>query len=163
MNYTSEDLYLNKKQEEYIGALKSKIKSLMPPELFTHITGTLEFSIKLAKIHLTCNLEKYPVPENDYTGINDLFNKLCMACILHDYGKIFEYQELVKIADEKNLGLSGFEIECRSIIHSFVAPYLLTRDFDIEDKVILKAVRTHTIGSVNMNIIDRILYIADKV
>jgi predicted HD superfamily hydrolase involved in NAD metabolism len=163
MNYTNKDLSLNKKQKEYIGAVQRKIKSIMPSELFTHVTGTLECSKELARLHLTGNMEKYPVPENSYTGINDLFNKLCLSSVLHDYGKVFGYAELVKIAEEEKLGLSGFEIGCRSIIHSFVTPYLLSRDFDIRDRAILKAVRSHTIGSVDMNIIDRILYVADKV
>jgi predicted HD superfamily hydrolase involved in NAD metabolism len=163
MNYTNKDLFLNKKQKEYIEAVKRKMKSVMPAELFTHITGTLQYSKELAKVHLESNVEKYPVPKSNYSSMNDLFNKLCLACVLHDYGKVFKYEELIKIAEEEKLGLSGFEFGCRSIIHSFITPFLLSRDFDIEDEVILKAIRSHTIGSVSMNIVDRILYIADKV
>ncbi len=163
MSYINKDIFLNRKQAEYIERLEGKIKSLMPVELYKHTTGTLEYSKKLARTHLKNNISRYPVDEKSYTGIGDLFNRLCLASVLHDYGKIFEYEKLVKIAEEEKLGLSGFEIGCRSIIHGFVAPFLISRDFGIVDEVIFRAVKSHTIGSLNMNIIDRILYIADKV
>ena len=163
MSYINKDLFLDRKQSGFVEKLNGKIKSLMPAELYKHTSGTLEYSKELARRHLKDNLSKYPVNEKSYKGISDLFNRLCLASVLHDYGKIFEYEKLVKIAEEEKLGLSGFEIGCSSIIHSFVAPFLISRDFGIDDEIIFRAVRSHTIGSPDMNIIDRILYIADKV
>jgi len=164
MSYINKDLlFLNKKQKEFIESLKNKIKTKIPVKLLNHMTGTLNFSKKLSRIHLIDNIGKYPVSESNKNDINEVYHKLCIACILHDYGKIFNYEELVRIAQEEELGLSEFEIKCKPIIHSFVTPFLIFRDFDISDEIILNAVRSHTIGSTRMNIVDRILYISDKV
>jgi predicted HD superfamily hydrolase involved in NAD metabolism len=163
MNYTDKELSLNKNQKKILDSLKSKIKSIAGKDLFNHMEGTLFFAEKLAKKHLKRNLEKYPVSEDLNIRINELYLKLCIACVLHDYGKIFRFEELVRIAKVKRLGLSEFEINCRPIIHSFVTPFLVSRDFNINDETISCAIRSHTIGSTDMNIIDRILYIADKV
>ena len=161
-------VFLTDDQQEVIEELKSRTRSCLGEDLFKHSTGTLDHAIEIASIHLKNNIKKYSASGSDTGGsdtysINKLMFSLCCAAFLHDYGKIFKYSELVKIASEKNLGLSDFEISCKPIIHSYVCPYLLERDFGITDVLIHNAVRSHTIGSLNMNIIDRILYISDKI
>ena len=41
--------------------------------------------------------------------------------------------------------------------------FLVARDFGIKNKKILRSVKYHTIGSVNMSLEEKILFIADKV
>ncbi len=90
------------------------------------------------------------------------YYKLCIAGLLHDYAKIYSDEQLTSIALEQKIRLSPFEIECKPILHGFVAPYLIKRDFGISDKEIDYCIMSHTIGSQNMSAIDRILYISDK-
>ncbi len=95
--------------------------------------------------------------------IPELCFNLASAALLHDYGKIFSFEELKAIAVKEKLSISDFELCCEPILHGFVAPFLLERDFKIKGRDILNSVRIHTIGSVKMSITDKILYIADKI
>jgi predicted HD superfamily hydrolase involved in NAD metabolism len=104
------------------------------------------------------------------TGINrhektipELCFNLASAAILHDYGKIFHFEELKAIAVKQKLRISDFELNCEPILHSFMAPFLLKRDFKIKARDVLNSVRIHTTGSSKMNMTDKILYIADKI
>ncbi len=146
--------YLNKGQKNYLKDLLESIKKLMPHSLYSHTEGTLKFAIKLA--------EKYLLKKEGKSNI-DTFFKLCISCILHDYGKIFNYKQLKNIAEENNLDVGSFEIRCRPILHSFVGDYLVAKDYNIEDKDILGAVKYHTIGYCNMTLEDKILFISDKI
>ena len=146
---------LNDEQENFIEKLKKIIESKMPPDLYVHSISTLDYAGKLADIYL-----------NKSTGLekaNRLFYKLCISCILHDYGKIFLPLDLVKTAEREKIKLSKFEFACKPLLHGFLAPYLIKRDFGIKDPCILKAVKYHTTGSCKMNMVDKILYISDKI
>jgi predicted HD superfamily hydrolase involved in NAD metabolism len=146
---------LNSQQEDFIEKLKKIIKSKMSPDLYTHSISTLDYAGKLANIYL-----------RESTGLknsNQLFYQLCISCILHDYGKICLPSDLVRIAKEEKIKLSRFEAASEPLIHSFLAPYLIKRDFGIKNHCILNAVKYHTIGSCKMNMVDKILYISDKI
>ena len=159
MNYINKDfLVLSKKQTDYLGDLKEMLKKQMPSELYNHTVGTLNYSEKLLSIHFLQLLKG-----EQKNKLLRLYYKLSLASLLHDYGKIFKYEELFRIAVEENLGLSDFELNCKPIIHGFVTPFLIKRDFDVVDFEIEQAIKCHTVGSCNMTIIDKLLYISDKV
>lgn len=120
----------------------------MTQELYNHSTETLKYASKMADLYI----------ENESERIN-----LFTACLLHDYGKIFSAEELMKIAKDKKLALSDFELNCIPLLHGFAGPYLAKRDFKIKNPDILDAIRYHTIGSCKMSVIDKILYISDKI
>jgi predicted HD superfamily hydrolase involved in NAD metabolism len=141
-------LKLDIKQNKYINDLETALKSRMSPELYSHSIETLEYSSKIADFYIGNDLDRI-----------DLFT----ACLLHDYGKVFSIEELKKIAKDENLILSNFELNCAALLHGFVCPYLIKRDFKIKNSDILDAVRYHTIGSCKMSLIDKILYISDKI
>ena len=146
---------LNNEQENFIEKLKNIVESKMPPDLYVHSISTLDYAGKLANIHL-----------NKSTGLekpDQLFYKLCISCILHDYGKIFLPLDLVITAEREKIKLNKFEFVCEPLLHGFLAPYLIKRDFGIRDPFILNAVKYHTTGSCKMNMVDKILYISDKI
>ncbi|MGM0366950.1 MAG: bis(5'-nucleosyl)-tetraphosphatase (symmetrical) YqeK [Actinomycetota bacterium] len=147
--------YLEKSQESYLESLLSSMRKLMSRDLYLHTTGTLKFSAKLS--------DKYIFGKEINKSNIDTFLKLCISSILHDYGKIFKYEELKNIAVKNNLGLSEFEIGCRPILHSFVGDYLVARDYNIRDTEILKIIKYHTIGYCDMSLWHKILFISDKI
>lgn len=138
---------LTGKQKEYLKDLTEKIKSIMSSSLYQHSINTLEYASTIAQKYLS-DIE---------------FFDLGVACILHDYGKIFNYEELVKIAKENELEVGSFELNSPLLLHSFVGDYLVLRDFNVSSSKILKAIKFHAIGYCNMNLADKILFIADKV
>ena len=141
------DFKLTGDQKEYLEDLAGKIKDIMPVLLYRHSINTLEYASTIAR---------------KYLSDIDFFD-LGIACILHDYGKIFSYEELVKIVKENKLKIGSFELNCPPLLHSFVGDYLVRRDFNISNRKILKAIKYHAVGYCNMNLEDKILFVADKV
>jgi predicted HD superfamily hydrolase involved in NAD metabolism len=146
---------LNDQQKNFIEKLKKIIESRMSPDLYIHSISTMDNAVKLASIHLN--------KSSSLKNSNRLLYKLCISCILHDYGKIFLPSDLVKIAEREKIKLSKFELACEPLLHGYLAPYLIKRDFGIKDTFILNSVKYHSTGSCNMNIVDKILYISDKI
>ncbi len=140
-------LSLTGEQKKYLNKLDRKIKNIMPEKLYQHSINTLELANGIA--------------ESTFSDL-DLFC-LSVACILHDYGKIFSYKELVRIVKKNKLEISDFELNTPELLHSFIGDYLVSRDFNISENKILKAIKFHTIGYCDMSIEDKILFIADKV
>ena len=173
MSYTSNiTLKFDSKQKQYIKELKSIIKSTYEFRIIYTFISTLDYALKLAGIYCPQNTEAgrnrghdliKNIKSRDLKNINKWLFRLSVSSILHDYGKIFSSKELLEIAKNKELGLSEFEINCEPLLHGFLGPYLVQRDFNIKDPAILNAIKCHTIGSCNMSLLDKILYISDKI
>jgi len=48
-------------------------------------------------------------------------------------------------------------------LHAPVSAYIAQKDFGIEDKEILSAIRWHTLGKINMSDFEKIIFLADKI
>lgn len=151
------NLFSAGKKNEYIKMLKEKVKSVMTDKLFLHTIGTLNYASKLSKLYIFKN-SLYSKKD-----ISDICERLHVSCILHDYGKIFTYDQLLVIAKEDRLKISNFELNSPSLLHSFIGDYLVFRDFNINDKKILNSIKFHSIGYCNMSIEDKILFVSDKI
>ena len=168
MNYTS-SIYncLDSEQKSYIESLKEILEKKMPADLFAHSCGTMDFSARLAdRYHDLLRQEVCAESKvrKDFTShsLRMRFYKLLVAGMLHDYAKIYDDGTLAAIAKQHGTALSDFEISCRPIIHGYIGPFLIQRDFGIYDSDIENSIRSHTTGSLRMGVADRILYIADK-
>lgn len=140
------DLNIENSKKQYLGQLIEKIKKLMKPALFAHSVNTLKFALQIVKKH------KEEV---------DIYS-LSVSCILHDYGKIFDREQLVAVIKKHHPEVSSFELKLRPVLHALAGDFLVSRDFGIMDEKILKAIRHHTTGYCNMSTEDKILLIADK-
>jgi predicted HD superfamily hydrolase involved in NAD metabolism len=161
---------LSEKQFAYLQSISGSARTVMSPELFNHSVGTFNYCFQMAdRFILTGENGSLKDCATASSGnrhektIPERYFNLAVAAILHDYGKIYSLKELKAIAVKEKLRISNFELNCEPILHSFIAPFLLKRDFQIKDRDILNSVRIHTTGSVKMSITDKILYIADKI
>jgi len=146
MDYISRNI-LGPKETTYLNGMACRLKDLMKPSLFSHSLGTIEFSLTLAK---SCPAEA-DIP------------MLATASLVHDYGRVFSYEELKEIAVSNGLGLSEFELDLKPVLHSLVGGYLISRDLGIKDDMIKRAVSIHTIGAVDMTLEEKILFVSDKI
>jgi predicted HD superfamily hydrolase involved in NAD metabolism len=140
-------LDLGEDKKKYLLDLVRKLEKIMEPELFAHSVNTMEFAVEMAVSH---------------KEVENLF-ELCVSSAVHDYGKVFNTEELTRLARIHSPGLSEFELGLKPLLHSFVGDFLVSRDFGINNKRILRAVKYHTIGSRDMSVEEKILFIADKV
>lgn len=124
-----------------IEEIKEKLKSDLSEERYIHSLGTMEKAVELAK-HYGYDVEKAQI-----------------AGLLHDCAKCLSNEELKKYESE------FFECEKLSskTWHAPVGAILIQKDFGVEDKEIISAVRFHTIGKVNMTSFEKIIFLSDKI
>jgi nicotinate-nucleotide adenylyltransferase len=86
-----------------------------------------------------------------------------LAGITHDIAKSMDEDELKRFAKKDGKPISRLERKKPSLLHSRAGAVLLRERFNIDDEEILAAVRNHTLGSLNMGPLEKIVYIADKI
>ena len=90
--------------------------------------------------------------------------KAVQAGIFHDAGKGLSADELIAFCKKRRLKIPHFEAICRcepALLHSFASASLAKELFGIKDKEILKAIAEHTLGSLQMSPLSKILFVAD--
>lgn len=102
----------------------------------------------------------YTIAEtNTYNDPHEV-NKAFIAGLLHDCGKDIP-NELT------NSLMHRYFIQDCSLLsycyHQFIGSFLLTKEFGIEDKDIILAVKYHCTGRKNMTFLEKIVYSADKI
>jgi len=88
-------------------------------------------------------------------------SKARLAGLLHDYARDLPEEKLLTLAEEA--GLISCEVERRLpvLLHGPVGAYLIQRELGLNDKEILQAISRHTVGSPDMTLLDKIIYLAD--
>jgi len=86
-----------------------------------------------------------------------------LAGILHDYAKNLSGEELLKIAQENNLIIDEVELKTPQLLHGPVGAYLIKKELGITNQKILNAIRYHTTACPDMDILTKIIYIADLI
>ncbi|MDD3364568.1 MAG: bis(5'-nucleosyl)-tetraphosphatase (symmetrical) YqeK [Syntrophomonas sp.] len=89
--------------------------------------------------------------------------KAFLVGILHDYAKDLTADELLLIGEDNGLIDNEVERHAPDLLHAPVGALLLEKELGIKDSEILEAVRAHTLGSVNMSILDKIIFLADMI
>lgn len=89
--------------------------------------------------------------------------KAYLTGLLHDYAKGISGQGLIDLALEFGMVLTPIDKEIPDLLHGPVGALLLAEELDIDDEELLHAVKTHTLGALEMNALDKIIYLADMV
>lgn len=87
--------------------------------------------------------------------------KAYVAGLLHDCAKCIDKEKALEIATEINIPEE--ERTNAKIVHAPVSAYLARNEFGIEDKEILSAIRWHTLGKLDMTLLEKIIYLSDKI
>ncbi|MEA1959736.1 MAG: bis(5'-nucleosyl)-tetraphosphatase (symmetrical) YqeK [Bacillota bacterium] len=83
--------------------------------------------------------------------------------LLHDYAKGISGDELLRIAEENNLIEVDLERQLPDLLHAPVGAYLVERELKLHDVSMLEAIRVHTLGSLDMSLLDKIIFLADMI
>ena len=99
---------------------------------------------------------------------NAPINDSVIAGLLHDIGKSINKNEMLKLCIKHNLTIYDFEIYCTlSALHGKVGSILFEQEFNKKDiykfNSISNAIKNHVAGNSVMNILDKIIFIADNV
>lgn len=125
---------------EYI---KNWLRANLNDERYEHSLGTADCAKFLA--------EKYGLDEE----------KAYFTGLIHDCAKCMPKDETLKILEI--IPTEEGEIENPKTHHAPVGAYIAKKEFGINDKEILSAIRWHTIGKLNMSLFEKIIFLADKI
>ena len=131
-------------QPEYMLYMK-QLKEFLCPKRFRHTIGVAKMAEKLA-VHYQIDKEK-----------------AYLAGLLHDCAKNLPEDELRNLTKRSSFPIYDGELDNPQLLHSIAGSVIAKEVFEIEDKEILSAIRYHTIGRVDMTLLEKIIYLADLI
>lgn len=112
---------------------------------FHHIQGVVTMGGQLAR---AINIDPFPVE---------------LACMLHDSSKELGASDLIVLAKSRGMELAPHEEEHGHVLHGPVGAFLAAEAFGLNNMDVLAAIAEHTLGGLDMCIISKLVYIADKI
>jgi len=125
--------------------IKISLKKILGEERLEHSVNTSKVARKLA-IKYDCDADKAEV-----------------AGLLHDCAKDLDYKTLEKMVFEYNIELDEIIRKIPKLLHPLVGAVIAKKEFNIQDAVILKAIKAHSTGAAQMSLLDKIIYLSDKI
>ena len=116
--------------------------SLLNPNRVAHVLGCRDTAIAMAK--------RWGADETD----------AARAGLLHDITKALDGERQLTLAGEYGIILNAFQQENPKTLHALTGSLVAERLFGENDAVV-QAVRHHTTGKADMNILEKIIYVAD--
>ncbi len=89
--------------------------------------------------------------------------KASIAALIHDNAKCYKYEELLKVIEENNFPVEEVIKNNRKVVHAFVGACLAQKELGIQDEDIINAIMYHTTGRINMSLLEKVVYLADKI
>ncbi len=89
--------------------------------------------------------------------------KAYIAGLLHDCAKCFTKDMMLDIIKNHIPGIDKNELMNHKTLHAPVSAYIAKNEFGVEDEEVLSAIRWHTLGKIDMNDFEKIIFLADKI
>lgn len=140
MSMTYSKKWINCSREELIEQLRQQIKV----SRFEHVLRVEETALKIAE-PLGADLEKVSI-----------------AALMHDFAKEMDEQEMLALA-LLYWPNDDLKTTTNDIWHGPAAAQLCRTSFECQDESILKAIAGHTIGWFEMDLLAKIIYMADYI
>lgn len=96
----------------------------------------------------------------NHYGIDE--DKAYLAGLVHDIAKEFSNEENIKWIEKGDLPKELLSDENAKIAHADIGAVFLKEKYIFDDDI-CSAVKYHTVGNVKMNLLDKIIFIADKI
>ncbi|MPN15898.1 hypothetical protein SDC9_163234 [bioreactor metagenome] len=126
-------------------SISNQLKNMLPERRFEHSQNVAKCAVKLSEIY-RCDKEKSYI-----------------AGIIHDCAKYLESKEVDYYVKKYSIELDELEKNNLALSHSVIGSYIVRNEFNIDDEEIINSVKYHTTGKANMNLIEKIIYIADLI
>ncbi len=124
-------------QTEEIQRLYDLLRTVLTEQRMRHTAGVVETALLLA----------------EKNGVNPMQAEI--AALMHDCAKY--------LPDEELLSRSTDTVKLLPVLHAEIGAQLCEERYGIHDPAILRAIRLHTTGDVDMTPLDKIIYLADMI
>lgn len=128
-----------------IDYFKDELKKVLSEKRFNHSIRVLKISQDLAKLY------------------NADLDKVSIAALLHDYSKELSRKELQDTCKKYFPKETCDYLHAGQILHSFAGAHFVKKNLNISDEEILNAIKYHTTGREEMELIEKIVYLADAI
>lgn len=91
------------------------------------------------------------------------YHKAMLAGLLHDCAKCRTTEEKIELCDKYNIPVSEIEIKNPGLLHAKAGMALAQKKYKITDIEVLHAIKVHTTGEPDMNLLDKIIFVADYI
>ena len=135
-------------------------------ELLDKIRSELPLFIKGKRLEHTYNVEKAATGLSEvllpYCNIpKERTNDIIASSLLHDITKQLSEEKQLSLCKKYGIDISDFENN-EPIIHSFTGAYFAKEKYGIND-IVFGSIYNHTTGKENMNVFEKIIFIADYI
>ena len=89
-------------------------------------------------------------------------DKAYLAGLVHDIAKEYSDEENLKILENAGFCVDDIDVFNGRFAHSVVGAFVLKQRYGMDDDI-CHAVSCHTYGAIPMNLLDKILFVADKI
>ena len=128
-----------------IDDIKKYLKENLSEEKYLHSLGTAQACVAIA----------------EKVGYD--VEKAYLAGLVHDCAKGMGFEELLNYCHNSNIEFEDGELENYKVLHAPVGKIIACEKFGIEDVEILDAIRWHTLGKCDMSLLEKIVFLADKI
>jgi len=121
------------------------LKQTLKPNRYIHSVNTMKVAISLA----------------EYYGENK--DIAAVSGLLHDCAKDFNDDETKKYCSSNGIELNEIEQKQVYLMHGVVGAIIAKEKYGVQDEIILDAIKYHTTGYSKMNMMDKIIFLADYI
>lgn len=86
-----------------------------------------------------------------------------LAGLMHDCAKYLSGEEMLSYCKKYNIPISEIEKKNPYLLHGKLGSYFCKHKYDISNKEVLSAIACHTTGRPAMNLLEKIIYVADYI
>ena len=124
--------------------LEQMVVSLLKPNRVAHVLGCRDTAVELAKLW-----------GEDVTNA-------ARAALLHDITKALDGPLQLTLCEAYGIILDNFSLKNPKTLHALTGSLVAERVFG-ENPAVVSAIRSHTTGKANMNLLEKIIYVADYI
>lgn len=126
-----------------IEEVKQELEKILSAKRYEHSIGVMEKAIEFAEIY----------------GEDE--EKVAYTALAHDIAKEMTNEELINYAIENNITLTEDDKLIPMALHGIIGSDIVKKKYNFTDEM-CNAIYYHTTGRVNMTLLDKIIYVADK-
>ncbi|MFA9375658.1 MAG: bis(5'-nucleosyl)-tetraphosphatase (symmetrical) YqeK [Lachnotalea sp.] len=86
-----------------------------------------------------------------------------LAGLLHDCAKCIPNDKKIALCEKNNINITDLERTNPFLLHAKLGAFLAMHKYRIRDKEIISSILNHTTGKPNMELLDKIIFIADYI
>lgn len=130
-------------------------------KLYKKITGWIKLRVEPKRYKHLLSSEKTAREIADIVGMDG--NKAALAGLLHDNSKHFEIDDMNKILSTHKVAKTERETIYQSDMHAPLSALVAKNNIKLKDNDILNAIRNHCQYNKNHHLLDKVVFLTDKI